>query len=108
MKYKFVWMHDGDCCYAKEISGLIPLETRCSFRLVYKDEIDIWIFLTAYEYYYNFEQDVIEIRFGETDNEEGFEIEYKDIVKIMTILDSDDFDPTELKITSRDTYPTFY
>lgn len=102
MKYKFVWMHDGDYCYTKEIGGLIPLETRCSFHLVYKDEIDIWIFLTAYEYYYNIEQDVMQVRFGETDNEEGFEIEYKDMVKIMDIFASDDFDPTELKMTCRD------
>lgn len=106
MKYKFVWMLDGDCCYAKDISGLIPLETRCSFHLVYKDEIDIWIFLTAYEYYYNIEQDVIEVRFGETDNEEGFEIEEAELYRIFCILNSHGFDPTELKMTCRDTYPT--
>jgi len=44
----------------------------------------------------------MEVRFGETDNEEGFEQEFKDMIKIWDIFNSDDFDPTELKMTCRD------
>jgi hypothetical protein len=102
MEYKFVWMYDGEYYFTKKISALIPLGTRCSFNLVYKDKIATWIFLTAYEYYYNIEQDVMEVRFGETDNEEGFEQEFEDMQKIWHIFHSTDFDLTELKMTCRD------
>lgn len=96
MEYKFAWLHDGDYYYTKKIGALIPLETRCSFYLVYKDEIDIFVCLTAYEYFYNIEQDFTEVRF--TDSEDGFEIESEDMLKLWKIINSNDFDPTELKM----------
>lgn len=100
MKHKFVYIYDGEYYYEKEINGLIPLGTSCSFDLTYKDQISLSIFCSAYQYYYNIDTDTLDIRFGETDNEDGFEQEWNDMLKLHDIIHSDDFESSELKVSS--------
>ena len=95
MKHRFVYMNDGESLFEKEIPAILPIGTRAYFNLKYKKKLDCDIFCDAYEYFYDIINNVLDIRFGDTDN---FELSDKNIVIIYDIINSNDFDPTLFKL----------
>ena len=100
MKYKFEYIIDGEIYFQKEIGNIIPLGTRCCFKLSHKEMPEMFIFCTAYEYNYDIVNDTIKIRFGETDNEYGFEQESEDLQKLYDIVNSSDFNLADLSFNN--------